>query len=110
MRAAETRVREEGKLLRDGAEPLVAADALTIEPKVGAPARVHNMVIPVAAVIIALPVPAAKVLRWVLGAVLRGRVGLVSQFLAQGKRVSQVKRELAFRKKLLEESSHASAP
>ena len=55
MRAAEMRVRKEGKLLRDGAEPLVAADALTIEPKEGAPARVHNMVIPVAAIIVALP-------------------------------------------------------
>ena len=55
MKTAETRVREEGKLLRDGAEPLVAADALTIAPKEGAPTRMLNMVIPVGAVIIALP-------------------------------------------------------
>ena len=55
MKTAETRVREEGKLLRDGAEPLVAADALTIAPKDGAPTRMLNMVIPVGAVIIALP-------------------------------------------------------
>lgn len=56
MKTAETRVREEGKLLRDGAEPLVAADALTIEPKEGAPTRTLNMVIPVVSVIVALPV------------------------------------------------------
>ena len=55
MKTAETRVREEGKLLRDGAEPLVAADALTIAPKEGAPTRMLNMVIPVGAVIVALP-------------------------------------------------------
>jgi len=56
MRTAEERVRNEGKLLRDGAEPLVAADALMIEPKKGVPTRVVNMVIPIAAVITALPV------------------------------------------------------
>ena len=55
MKTAETRVREEGKLLRDGAEPLVATDALTIAPKEGAPTRMLNMVIPVGAVIVALP-------------------------------------------------------
>ena len=56
MRVAETRAREEGKLLRDGAEPLVAADALMIAPKEGAPPRVLNMVVPIATVIAALPI------------------------------------------------------
>ena len=55
MKTAEQRVRDEGKLLRDGAEPLVAADALMIAPKSGAPTRMFNMVLPVAAVIVALP-------------------------------------------------------
>ena len=55
MKTAERRVRDEGKLLRDGAEPLVAADALMIAPKSGAPNRMFNMVLPVAAVIVALP-------------------------------------------------------
>ena len=55
MKTAENRIRDEGKLLRDGAEPLVAADALMIEPKAGASPRTVNMVIPVAAVIVALP-------------------------------------------------------
>lgn len=56
MKQAESRVREESKLLRDGAEPLVAADALMISPKEGVPPRTANMVLPVAAVIGALPV------------------------------------------------------
>ncbi len=55
MKTAETRVRENGKLLRDGAEPLVAADALMIDPKEGAPTRTLNMVLPIVAVIIAVP-------------------------------------------------------
>lgn len=56
MKTAEARVRNEGKLLRDGAEPLVAADALMLEPKEGAPPRTINMVLPVAAVIVSVPV------------------------------------------------------
>ena len=55
MREAERRVREHDKLLRDGAEPLVATEALMIEPKEGVQPRAINMVLPVAAVIIALP-------------------------------------------------------
>ncbi len=55
MREAERRVREDDKLLRDGAEPLVATEALMIEPKEGVQPRAINMVLPVAAVIIALP-------------------------------------------------------
>jgi Na+/H+ antiporter NhaC len=55
MRTAERRARDEGKALREGAEPLVAADALMIEPKPGASTRTLNMVIPIAAVIAALP-------------------------------------------------------
>ncbi len=55
MREAQRRVREEGKLLRDGAEPLMASDALMIEPKEGAPLRAGNMVVPVGVVLATLP-------------------------------------------------------
>ncbi len=47
MRKAEHRVREEGKLLRDGAEPLVATEVLMLEAKDGVVPRARNMVIPV---------------------------------------------------------------
>jgi Na+/H+ antiporter NhaC len=56
MKQAQWRVREEGKLLRDGAEPLVASEALMIPPKQGAPMRAFNMVFPVATVLATLPV------------------------------------------------------
>lgn len=56
MREAERRVREEGKLLRDGAEPLVSADVLHIEPKQGVPRRMFNMLLPVLVMVIMMPV------------------------------------------------------
>lgn len=62
MREAERRVREEGKLLRDGAEPLIASDALVMPPKEGAPLKASNMVLPVVTVLVALPV-----VLWVTG-------------------------------------------
>lgn len=51
MREAERRVREEGKLLRDGAEPLVATDVLMIEAKEGVPALARNMIVPVVVIV-----------------------------------------------------------
>ena len=44
MRKAEHRVREGGKLLRDGAEPLVATEVLMLEAKDGVVPRARNMV------------------------------------------------------------------
>ncbi len=52
MREAERRVREEGKLLRDGAEPLVATDVLMINAKEGIPALARNMVVPVLVMVV----------------------------------------------------------
>ena len=44
---------------------------------------------------------ASDVLRWMLAAALRGRPRVIGEFLAMGKRATQVKRELEFRKSLL---------
>jgi Na+/H+ antiporter NhaC len=52
MRDAERRVGEEGKVLRDGAEPLVATEVLMLEAKEGVPPRALNMLLPVAALIV----------------------------------------------------------
>jgi len=52
MKEAERRVREEGKLLRDGAEPLVSSEVLMLEPRVGAPQRARNLVIPVVTIVV----------------------------------------------------------
>ena len=52
MREAERRVQEEGKLLPDGAEPLVATDVLMIDAKEGVPALARNMVVPVLVIVV----------------------------------------------------------
>lgn len=56
MAVAERRVKEEGKVLREGAEPLVAGEALTIPVKAGIVPSPLNLVVPVAAMVVALPV------------------------------------------------------
>ncbi|MAG72517.1 MAG: sodium:solute symporter [Acidobacteria bacterium] len=54
MRRAERRVRDEGKILRDGARPLVSSDVLMLEPKPDVPARAINMILPVLAIIVSV--------------------------------------------------------
>lgn len=51
--------------------------------------------------------PTPSVLMWVLGAAARGRWRVLPDFLAQGKRISQVKRELKMRQELARESEAA---
>jgi tetracycline resistance efflux pump len=55
MKKAEKRVREENKLLRDGAEPLIADDVVMMEQKPGVKPRAANMLIPVVTMVIAMP-------------------------------------------------------
>ena len=56
MRKAEHRVREEGKLLRDGAEPLVSTEVVSIQTKEGIPPRAINMILPILAMVVMMPV------------------------------------------------------
>jgi Na+/H+ antiporter NhaC len=56
MRAAEKRVRDEGKLLRDGAEPLISDDVIMMPEKEGVPLRAINMVIPVVVMVATMPI------------------------------------------------------
>lgn len=56
MREAERRVREEGKLLRDGAEPLISDEVVQMDAKPGIPHRAINMILPVAVMVIMMPV------------------------------------------------------
>jgi Na+/H+ antiporter NhaC len=56
MRKAEIRVKEENKLLRDGAEPLIADDVVMMEEKPGVKPRAINMIIPVATMVVAMPI------------------------------------------------------
>lgn len=55
MRQAEHRVRFENKILRDGAEPLVTSEVLTVEKKAGIPARARNMLLPILVMVGMMP-------------------------------------------------------
>ena len=56
MREAERRVREEGKLLRDGAKPMMSAEVAAAPAREGAPRRAINMVLPIAVMVLTVPV------------------------------------------------------
>lgn len=55
MREAERRVREEGKLLRDGAQPMMSAEVVAAAPKAEIPRRAANMIAPLAAMVLTVP-------------------------------------------------------
>ena len=52
MKKAEIRARDTGKLLRDGAVPMMDDSISTLEAKEGLPHRARNMVIPIASMVI----------------------------------------------------------
>jgi Na+/H+ antiporter NhaC len=56
MATAERRIREEGKVLRDGAEPLVAGEALSIPTKEGVRPNPVYLLLPVGTMVVALPI------------------------------------------------------
>jgi tetracycline resistance efflux pump len=56
MKEAEKRVKEKNKILRDGAEPLISDDVVTMEEKPGVKPRALNMIIPVGVMVAAMPV------------------------------------------------------
>jgi len=55
MKKAETRARETGKLLRDGAVPMMDDSVSMLEAKEGAPHRAINMVIPILTMVLLMP-------------------------------------------------------
>jgi Na+/H+ antiporter NhaC len=55
MREAERRVAEEGKLLRDGAKPMVSEEVSSERAKEGVPRRAINMVMPIATMVLTVP-------------------------------------------------------
>jgi Na+/H+ antiporter NhaC len=62
MREAERRVREEGKLLRDGAKPMVSAEVAAAAARPDIPKRAFNMVVPIAVMVATVPI-----VLWVTG-------------------------------------------
>ena len=55
MKKAEIRVKETGKVLRDGATPLISSDIISMEKKKDIPARARNMIVPIAVMVGMMP-------------------------------------------------------
>ncbi len=56
MKEAERRVREDNKLLRDGAEPLISDDVVMMDEKKGVKPRALNMLLPVGTMVLMMPI------------------------------------------------------
>lgn len=56
MARAEARVLHEGKLLRDGAEPLVSEEVIAVSAKPGVPLRSINMLVPIGVMVVMMPI------------------------------------------------------
>jgi Na+/H+ antiporter NhaC len=56
MRKAERRAREEGKLLRDGAQPMISDEVLALPPAPETKPRAWNMILPLALMVAIVPV------------------------------------------------------
>lgn len=56
MKKAEKRVKEENKVLRDGAEPLVSDEVVSMEKKADIPPRAINMILPVGTMVVTMPI------------------------------------------------------
>ena len=56
MKKAEKRAIEEGKVIRDGATPMISTDVISMEKAEGTVARARNMIIPIATMVGMMPV------------------------------------------------------
>jgi len=104
MKEAERRVREEGKLLRDGAEPLISDEVIMLKEKQGIPLRAINMILPVATMVIMMPVVlfitgkgnimegsgSLSVLWAVICGLMAGAVAYKAQKIMSGKEITDV--------------------
>jgi len=56
MKRAETRASTEGKIIRDGAVPMIAGEITMMDAKEGATPRARNMILPLLALVVLMPV------------------------------------------------------
>jgi len=56
MAKAEKRTRETGKLLADGAKPMISDEITSLKPKEGIKAKAFNMIIPLATMVFMMPI------------------------------------------------------
>ncbi len=55
MKKAETRAREEGKVINDNAIPMVSEEVTVLDAIENAPARARNMIVPIATMVLMMP-------------------------------------------------------
>ncbi len=55
MKKAEERACKEGKVIRDGAVPLISSDVVALEKKEGVEAKAYNMIVPVGVMVLMMP-------------------------------------------------------
>jgi len=55
MKKAEFRAKTEGKVIRDGAVPLISSDVISLPAKDGVKSRAVNMVVPIAVMVLMMP-------------------------------------------------------
>jgi len=55
MKEAERRAKEEGKLLSDGATPMISSDIIALEKKDDVIPKAHNMIIPIFTMVLMMP-------------------------------------------------------
>lgn len=56
MRKAEERAKTTGKVIADGATPMISAEVIALEKKDGVPARARNMIIPIFTMVFMMPI------------------------------------------------------
>jgi len=56
MKNAEKRAREEGKVIRDGATPMISSDIVSMEKAEGTVPRARNMIVPIATMVGMMPI------------------------------------------------------
>lgn len=56
MRKAEERAKKEGKVIADGATPMISTEVVSMEKKEGVAIRARNMIIPIATMVFMLPI------------------------------------------------------
>ena len=79
MAAAERRAREEGKLIADGAQPMIADELIEVEVPPGTPLRAYNMIVPIAIMVFMMPVLLGYT-GWEAALAERSNDGFLSQF------------------------------
>ena len=55
MKKAEIRARETGKVIRDGAQPLISSDVISMEKKKGVVPKAYNMIVPIGVMVFMMP-------------------------------------------------------